>query len=251
MRRRSRELNVFGTSALDLFASALAAFIVIAIIVLPFFLKYDEVLMEQVRSLQGRLAEAEHQRDALQAELQDTRSQLEAAQAELQNARSQLDAAMRELDETRAALEACERERVSIGSQLAQCIEDLSSTFLTVLIRWENQNDVDLHVIDPQGNEFYYAQPAFPGVPGELTEDVTWGPGVEVFEEADARLGTFQVVYNLYADNAGPVEVVGVVYSRQGRQELPRITLNREGVRVPVARLTVEQDGTVTVTTQR
>lgn len=39
MKRRSRELNVFSMSALDLFASALGAFIFIAVILFPYYLK--------------------------------------------------------------------------------------------------------------------------------------------------------------------------------------------------------------------
>ena len=37
MKKRSRELSIFSMSALDLFASALGAFILITIVLLPFF----------------------------------------------------------------------------------------------------------------------------------------------------------------------------------------------------------------------
>ena len=37
MKRKMREVNVFSMSALDLFASALGAFILLAIIFMPFF----------------------------------------------------------------------------------------------------------------------------------------------------------------------------------------------------------------------
>lgn len=230
MRRRSREVSVFGASALDLFASALAAFIIIALMVLPFFLKYDEVLVQQVADLQG---------------------QLDSSQQQLEAERAALAAANAELDQTQQALQACQQQRETAESELAQCIEDLSTTFLTILIRWDNANDVDLHVVDPAGNEFYYAQSTFPGVPGELTEDVVDGPGVEVYEEANVRLGTFRVIYNLYSNRAGPVLVGGAVYSRQGRQELPDIRLSAEGGRVAVARITVSADGTVTLVPER
>ena len=39
MRRRDRELNIFSMSALDLFASAMGAFILITLILMPYYLK--------------------------------------------------------------------------------------------------------------------------------------------------------------------------------------------------------------------
>lgn len=39
MKRKSRELNIFSMSALDLFASALGAFILITLILMPYYLK--------------------------------------------------------------------------------------------------------------------------------------------------------------------------------------------------------------------
>ena len=37
MRRRNREISIFGMSALDLFASALGAFILISVVIFPYF----------------------------------------------------------------------------------------------------------------------------------------------------------------------------------------------------------------------
>ena len=37
MKKRSREINIFSMSALDLFASAMGAFILITIVLFPFF----------------------------------------------------------------------------------------------------------------------------------------------------------------------------------------------------------------------
>lgn len=46
MKRRSRELNLFNMSALDLFASGMGAFIVIAVILFPYYLKNEDVINE-------------------------------------------------------------------------------------------------------------------------------------------------------------------------------------------------------------
>ena len=44
----------------------------------------------------------------------------------------------------------------SCQAQLNTCEEKLSKTFLAVIIQWAMEgHDVDLHVIDPAGEEFF------------------------------------------------------------------------------------------------
>ena len=123
--------------------------------------------------------------------------------------------------------------------------EQLDTTYLLIMMRWDSTDDVDLHVIDPEGNEFYFASPTFPGVPGASIDDIVTGPGIELFEEANARTGTYQVFFNLYSGDGADVE--GAIYTRQGRRDLPAVTLRTEGQMVPVAAVTVHADGAVDV----
>ena len=45
----------------------------------------------------------------------------------------------------------------SCQAELNTCEEKLSKTFLAVIIQWATErHDVDLHVIDPAGEEFNY-----------------------------------------------------------------------------------------------
>lgn len=46
MRRKNRELNIFSMSALDLFASSLGAFILITLILMPYYKKQDSSVSE-------------------------------------------------------------------------------------------------------------------------------------------------------------------------------------------------------------
>ena len=77
MKTRSREVNVFSMSALDLFASALGAFILISIVLMPYFLHLDPDEVAQLRR------DLERTQDALE----DTQQRLGQAQSE--NARLQ------------------------------------------------------------------------------------------------------------------------------------------------------------------
>ena len=77
MKSRSREINVFSMSALDLFASALGAFILISIVLMPYFLRVEP---DEVQRLRRALTEA---RAAL------TEAERENARTERENARLQ------------------------------------------------------------------------------------------------------------------------------------------------------------------
>lgn len=73
MKFRGRDVNVFSISALDLFASALGAFILVSVVLMPYFLRVDP---EEVHKLLRQLKQA-------QAEQVETQKQLQQAQREL------------------------------------------------------------------------------------------------------------------------------------------------------------------------
>ena len=78
MKNRSREINIFSMSALDLFASALGAFILMTIVLMPYFLRVDP---EEINRLRRGLAETQQQLQKAQGEtarLQRKARELEA-----------------------------------------------------------------------------------------------------------------------------------------------------------------------------
>ena len=212
MKSRSREINVFSMSALDLFASALGAFILISIVLMPYFLRLSD---DEVRRLQQDLTEA-------QASLRETRQQLEQTESALQQCeertqrestcREQLAELQAEVERLRAELEQAQAERDQAQQsqpalqrcqeELNACEERLTTTFLTLVIQWPTaDHDVDLHVIDAANREFYYSAKTIPGRPGELRWDTQRGPGVEIWEVSEAPPGEYEILYNLYAPN--------------------------------------------------
>ncbi len=74
-RKKNREINIFSMSALDLFASALGAFILIAIIALPYYLKTVKVKnppvsAKELASLQQQLEQLKKENDNLSKEVE-------------------------------------------------------------------------------------------------------------------------------------------------------------------------------------
>ena len=232
-------------SALDLFASALGAFILISIVLMPYFLRVEH---EEVPRLRQELAEAR----ATEAE---TRERLGQAQVALEQARSELEQCREREVECRRELEAARQAAAGLQScqeELNTCEARLSRTFLAVVVQWATAlHDVDLHVIDAAGREFSFKAKTIPGRPGELSVDTTKGPGVEIWEVSEAPPGEYRVLYNLFDDNGNraPAIVKGGVYHRDGHDRLRARRLTRQGRRnaMPVAVVTVKDDGTVEV----
>ena len=289
MRSRSREINVFSMSALDLFASALGAFILISIVLMPYFLRMSN---EEVQRLQQELdqarsalqqCEARAQRESacreqlagLQAEVERLRAELEQSQVELEQTQAELEQAQAELEQAQAELEQAQAERDQAQQsqpalercreELEACEERLLRTFLIVVIHWETgddqyyrNHDVDLHVIDPDGGEYYYGRSTIPGRDGELRWDTRHSPGVEIWELPVAPPGQYQILYNFYSQARSttgeriPNPIVqGGVSHRDDHHRFRKRTLNPDRIGRPnamlVAVVTVNDDGSVDV----
>jgi len=68
LRGKSKEVNIFSMSALDLFASAMGAFILVTIILFPYYMKNSEAL-RQVEQARDELKKASNEKDRLKNEL--------------------------------------------------------------------------------------------------------------------------------------------------------------------------------------
>lgn len=229
MRRPNRNIEIFSISALDLFASALGAFILVAIILFPYYLKD-----------------------------QDASAKLAAATAETVRARAEAAAALAAKDaanqKVQAALDRETTRNDMLQSDLDRARTQQGKAFLIVGMRWTTPGaDIDLHVTDPFGNEFYWFKNNanrrdYPQSPAELSYDMTSGPAVELWQDPSATPGRYTVVYVANALPEGyTAEVFGSVFDRDGRHELPSQVLRKAKDRVRAAVLDVGSDGHVTI----
>ena len=243
MKFRSREINVFSISALDLFASALGAFILISIVLMPYFLRTDP---DEVARLRKNLAQAQ----AAEAATQQRLAQAQAAAAEtgerLQQCQRQEASCRQEVEGLRQGAADLQRCR----SELEVCTAKLAKTFLAIVIQWPTvRHDVDLHIFDASGREYFWDKKRYSGHSGELSVDTTCGPGVEIWEIADAPVGEYRVYYNLFDrhGNGAPAVVNGGVYHREGHNPFRKTALTNPGTAQLVAKVTVKNDGNVEV----
>ena len=271
MKRRSRDINVFSVSALDLFASALGAFILISIIFMVFFTKTstdDGALAEA----QAAVEECNTERALVQGRLVWCRGQLaphpaaEAALAECQAGMSACESALDQCGDDLAAARSRSAELESqaaesggaseqlarADAELAACRDALRKTFALVIMSWSTRDDVDLHVVDPQGREFFFNNKRMPGTPAALEEDNIQGPGNEVWLHPSATPGRYRICYKLYSHRTRrPLPVRGSVLWQDGKRALPLTTLSRRGQALLVAEIVARSDGGIAVDASR
>jgi hypothetical protein len=214
VRARNRDISIFSLSMLDVISGAMAAFLIIMVVLLPYYGKEPVDYQTIIDDLTRRLAAG----DARAADVQ------------------------RQLAEAQTQLRRIEARNVVLDRKLAK-------TFLVLYVRWGTLDDVDLHVIDPSGARFYFEHKTIPGRPGVLSEDALVGPGNEVWELREAPPGDYVVQVQLFeVKDARRVAVVqGRVFHRDGSHAFREVRLTREKQFAEVATIRIADDGSVTL----
>ena len=229
MRRPNRDINIFNLSMLDVISGAMGAFLIIMVILLPYYKK--ESIDYQKELKQSRAAE------------HSARQAAQTAQAAQRSAEESLSAAEKSMRAAQAEADQ-NRQRADAATQ------QLAKTFLLVHIQWDTEyQDVDLHVVDPSGTEFWYEHKTYPGKPGELSVDSQFGPGNEVWSNPSAAAGDYRVfakLYNLHGVDDTPT-ITGSVIHRDGSNALPPARLSVKQQKYLVATVTVGADGRVSI----
>lgn len=214
-------------SVLDMFASALGAFIMCAIILFPYYTdekdlaKKIEKTKEAIRKAEVDLIAAK-QRVKVNEETQlRLRQQLRASQT------------------STAAIDQCRADAIA-------CRASLTKTFLVVSIEWTERCDVDLYVKDPMGREYYFANKKIEGSDAELSYDMTDGPGLEIWQVPVAMPGRYEISYKPLPKLSPTVGVRGLFMDRSGRHELPVKNLVCAGEKSHVATIQASSTGAVT-----
>jgi len=217
----------------------------LTIIALPFFPNTGDS-PELVAELEATMGE---QLDLMSQEL-------EAANDALEQITLELEAANDALEQTQIELALCQEDAQNIPDiiltdvqdELETCQRMLAQTFAMVVINWSTSDDVDLHIIDPRGNEYYYADRSFPGSDAALAEDNLRGPGNEIWLSPSAIEGDYQVFLNMFTkrDNS-PATVTGTIIYRDGRILLPDTTIFSTGEKPLAATFRVDAQGDISL----
>lgn len=113
-------------------------------------------------------------------------------------------------------------EKAPVIPKIDDKFQKLLDTDLRIVLMWDADNtDIDLHVLEPSGEEVYYRhQLSLTG--GMISHDVTTGYGPEEFLHKTAPAGTYKIMSNYYASHqqklTGPVTVTATVFTNWGRE---------------------------------
>jgi hypothetical protein len=188
---------------------------------------------------------------AAKAELNKKQNELEVDTVQLQKVeevvRRQEDE-VRQVRDAQAALLICK-------DGLNQCQVALGKNFLVVEVVWTSKANVDLHVTDALGNEFYWrhtnkCECDFRDTRARLSVDSYGGPGgLEVWIDPEVRAGTYRIEYVLEQAPTEDVTVVGTVIDRKGARLLGQksFSSNVHDQRLLGAEVQISSDGEMTI----
>jgi len=119
--------------------------------------------------------------------------------------------------------------KTSVADYAAARLETVGKEFLIgepdllVTITWNTDGtDIDLHVIEPTGEECYYSHNRT-NIGGELTQDVTQGYGPEMYVLRKAVAGTFKVRVRYYSEDrnraSARTKVYATIYEKWGAKD--------------------------------
>lgn len=214
MRRPHRNIEIFSMSVLDMFASALGAFIMCTIILFP----YNKDVSKELGAAKQELSKKDKQLAATKMKAEEVAKRVRLQEADVQRVRK-----------AKAELNQCKKSE-------NLCQAELAKTFLLVQIEWASPANVDLHVTDPNKNEFYWFRTNktrldFKNSAAQLSIDVVRGPGIEVWIDPEAVPGKYLVDYVLRRVEDHDVLVTGAIFDRYGRKAIPQKVLKRGDAR--------------------
>lgn len=264
MKPRNREINIFNLSMLDVICGAMGAFLIIMVILLPYYKKEtidyqrelqqsraaEEVARKAAQAAEEALQKAEALRVDNQRELQQSRAAEEVTRKSVHAAEAAQRAAEEAARKGEQSMQAAQADAKQYRQRAEAAAQQLAKTFLLVHIQWETKNqDIDLHVVDPSGTEFSYEHKTYPGRPGVLSVDSQVGPGNEVWSNPSASPGIYRIYANLFDPhgvNDTPI-ITGSVIHRDGSNALPPTQLTIKQQKTLIATVTVSADGRISI----
>jgi len=135
-----------------------------------------------------------------------------------------------------------------VAPELAEAYRRDLPLDLRIVLAWDtDETDVDLHVLEPSGEEAFYGHRRT-AKGGFVSEDVTTGYGPEEYLMKQAEKGVYKVMANYYASHrqavTGAATVTATVYTGWGtaseKRQVLSFRLDKPRDRHPIGSITIE-----------
>jgi hypothetical protein len=251
MRSRSREINIFNMSLLDILSGALGAFCFLMLALFPYYKPAhlsaeDQKTYQDAEQMQRKIQQLENalrrQSGSASAEMMQRMEQA------LEQAREELAQTQQQLSRTRAEMEQAEQQAQNQGSQQQE------NSVMTIQDWWPfSPGQIDMYVQQPgEGANGQTAPPFDPTKPqGALFSStlVSNGPGSQSWTFGRLFAGNYLVYYRFHnaSDATQTVKIVGVAHLNGNMKEFPPVTLGPDHLWAQAGTVVVSPDGKMNV----
>jgi len=222
MRARNREFNILNMSFLDVICGAMGAFLIIMVILMPYYKKEAQDFLQSIGNLKQELAESSQRLEETEAELDRAEKRIMELEQELQKSQSQNSALQRSVDEVRKRRD----------------------TPLLVGLKWPSPLvDLDLYLVQPSGHAVGFARKKR-GLTELVFDYQKGGEGAEVVISTKARPGRWKICVHLYKGVSETIQELKIRASDFSK-DLSFISIRGKKTCKKIAELTVTETGVI------
>ena len=242
-----KEINVFGTSFLDLLSGALAAVIILFVIV-PKMSAADQEALREIEEAHAEVTELAEMIQQIEnfiphEQYEAIMQQIEELQHTIDELSEQVAAMQQQMEQTRQENEQLRQQIEQQRQQIAELEEQLSrqssgqsgkifgiDAEVGIVCQWHENIDVDLYVINLINNDtcyYHHSGTSF----GDLNEDITshsdGDDRYELFYQQHPIPGRYRIAVNIYQgaslDHASSAHVEGYIILFPGMRNEKKI----------------------------
>jgi len=222
MRARNREFNILNMSFLDVICGAMGAFLIVMVILMPYYKKEAQDFLQSIGNLKQELAESSQRLEETEAELDRAEKRIMELEQELQKSQSQNSALQRSVDEVRKRRD----------------------TPLLVGLKWPSRLvDLDLYLVQPSGHAVGFARKKR-GLTELVFDYQKGGEGAEVVISTKARPGRWKICVHLYKGVSETIQELKIRASDFSK-DLSFISIRGKKTCKKIAELTVTETGVI------
>ena len=236
MRARNREFNILNMSFLDVICGAMGAFLIVMVILMPYYKKEAQDFLQSIGNLKQELAESSQR-------LEETETELDRAEKRIRETETELDRAEKRIRELEQELQKSQSQNSALQRSVDE-VRKRRDTPLLVGLKWASRLvDLDLYLVQPSGHAVGFACKKR-GLTELVFDYRKGGEGAEVVISTKARPGRWKICVHLYKGVSETIQELKIRASDFSK-DLSFISIRGEKTWKKIAELTVTETGVI------